>query len=224
MRIVICAAVIAALGACKGHKSKLDEMGSAPPPVAAGTSAAPKGDEPPRLPPVTPNKLAPVNNVLGPEGGVPTAGGTELATPIIDPQMVGGVSAKTKFVITPEIAGSLSYSGPSELTFTPARPFAFATDYKVDLQALETRDGVVAPAKGQSWTYSFKTPAFTVLGWAPPALDVEHHKVTMEVAFSGAVLPNIATAALRITVDGHALAGIAVLPAQITDPRTMLGS
>jgi uncharacterized protein YfaS (alpha-2-macroglobulin family) len=229
MRFVSCVAVVAALAACKGSKSRLAQ-GNVP--VAAGSGAAAKPDEAPKLPPVTPNKLAPVINVLGVENVVPTAVVIELATPIIDPQMVGGVSSKTKLVITPEIPGSLSYSGVSELTFTPARPFAFDKDYKVELQALETRDGVVSPAKGETWSYSFKTPAFTVMGWAPTSLDVDHHKVTMEVAFSGAVLANIAKAQLAVRVDGHAPAGIAVLPSrdphllplQIDDPKLKLGS
>lgn len=232
MRIVSCAVGIAMVAACKGHKSKLDDIGSAPSPTAKGGRDAPHGDQPPTLPPVTPNKLAPVINVLGAVDVVPTSVVIGLATPIVDPSMVGGASAKTKFAITPDIAGSLNYSGPSELTFTPARPFAFDTDYKVELQAVETRDGVVTPAKGDSWTYSFKTPTFTLVGWAPTALDIEHHKVTMQVAFSGAVLPNVAKAGLAITVDGHAPAGIAVLPTrdhhllpvQITDPRLKLGS
>lgn len=231
MRFIQVAAVVAALAACKGNKSKLDEMGSSPP-VASGGSAAVKTDEAPKLPPVTPKKLAPVINVLGVDNAVPTAVVIELATPIIDPGQLGAVSSKSKLVISPEVAGTLSYSGVSELTFTPARPLAFDTDYKVDLQALETRDGVVTPGKGEAWTFAFKTPAFTLMGWAPTALDVEHHKVVMQVAFSGAVMPNIAKGELAIRVDGHAPAGIAVLssrdphllPLQITDPKLKLGS
>src|SRR5689334_19744929 len=178
MRFVSCAAVVVALAGCKGHKSKLDDMGSAP--VAHAGSAAAKDNEAPKLPPVTPTKLAPVINVLGPENVVPTAIVIEMATPIIDQQQVGGVSSKTKLVITPELPGALAYSGVSELTFTPAAPLAFGTEYKVDLQAVETRDGVVTPNKGESWTYSFKTPAFTVMGWAPTEIDADKHKVTME--------------------------------------------
>ena len=85
MRFIQCAAVVVAvLAACKGNKSKLDEMGS-PPPVASSGSGAVKLDEAPRLPPVTPKKLAPVINVLGVENVVPTAVVIELATPIIEP-------------------------------------------------------------------------------------------------------------------------------------------
>src|SRR3569623_330589 len=103
MRFVTCAAVVAAaLVACKGHKSKLDEMGA--PQVAHTGSAAPaKENEAPKLPPVTPAKLAPVINVLGPENVVPSAVVIELATPIIDQSQVGGVSSKTKLSITPEV-------------------------------------------------------------------------------------------------------------------------
>jgi uncharacterized protein YfaS (alpha-2-macroglobulin family) len=235
MNRVSCVAVMAALVACKGSKSRLDEAGTSPPASAHGSGVANPGakiDEAPHLPPVTPTKLSPVINVLGADTVVPTAIVIELATPIVDPALVGTVSSKSKLVITPETAGSLTYSGVSELTFTPARPLAFGTTYQVDLQGLETRDGIVSPAKGEGWTYSFKTPAFALLGWAPTSLDVDHHKVTMEVSFSGAVLPNVAKSELAIRVDGHAPAGIAVLPTHdghflplvIDDPGLKLGS
>jgi len=175
MRIATCAVLIASLAACKAHKSKLDKIDSTPS-HASGEPGAPKGDEPPKLPPLTSAKLAPVINLLGAKGVVPTSVVVELATPIADPSMVGGVSAKTKLVITPEVAGTLSYSGPSELTFTPTRPLEFDTDYKIELQAVETRDGVVTSADGPSWTKRFKTPAFTLMNWAPVAVDLDHHK------------------------------------------------
>ncbi|HEX3482074.1 MAG TPA: MG2 domain-containing protein, partial [Kofleriaceae bacterium] len=126
----------------------------------------------------------------------------------------------------------LSHTGVSELTFTPSRPFDFDTAYQVELVAVDTVDGSIGPAAGEKWSYSFKTPAFKFLGWAPSAIDLEHHKIAMDLAFSGPVLPNVATAAMRITVDGKPPAGVAAQRSRepghvvvaLSDPKIVLGA
>jgi len=90
--------------------------------------------------------------------------------------------------ITPAIAGSLVHTGVSELTFTPSRPFEFDTSYQLELVSVDSIDGTIAPAAGDKWGYEFKTPAFKFLSWSPTDIDVEHHKITMDLAFSGPVL------------------------------------
>src|SRR5258708_7741940 len=104
---------------------------------------------PPKRAAVTPKKLAPIIHELGAEHVVPTAIVVELATPIVDRDATGSVSAQSVLKLTPELAGTLTYSGVSELTFTPTRPFAFDTTYEVELAKLETRDGALEPAAGE---------------------------------------------------------------------------
>ncbi|HEX8115210.1 MAG TPA: hypothetical protein VF516_46100, partial [Kofleriaceae bacterium] len=169
---------------------------------------------------------------LGADNQVPTAVVIELAAPVIDREAIGSASPKTNLKIAPAVDGELSHTGVSELTFTPSRPFDFDTTYQIELTGVDTVDGPVAPAAGETWSYSFKTPAFKFLGWAPSSIDVEHHKLAMDLAFSGAVLPNVATAALRITVDGKAPAGIAAQRSRdpshvvitLSDPKIALGA
>ena len=228
------ACAVAALGSCKNHKSLLDDPdGSAK--HGAGTtegSAVASVDAPPKRQAVTPTKLEPLIHELGMDHVVPTAIVIELATPIIDRDTVGAVSSKSVVTLTPEIAGTLTYSGVSELTFTPARPFDFDTDYKLELLKVETHDGVLQPAASQHWAYSFKTPEFKFLSWAPTAQDLIHHKITTEVAFSGAVLPNIARASMQFAIDGRVTNALTMLPShtmntvvvQLTDPAIKLGS
>ena len=226
------ASALLLLATCSGHKSKLDDFGKSG--AAASTSSEPtKGheDEPPR-PAVTAKKMQPLIHELGAEHVVPQSIVIELATPIVDKEHIGEVSAKSQLEITPETAGSLTYSAESELTFTPTRPFEFDTDYKVELQKVETRDGVLEPSSGETWSYSFHTPKFEVLGWAPTAIETDKHKVTMEVTFSGTVLPNVARAGMAFTIDGKPTTAVAMLPhrpsnvvaVQFTDARTQLGS
>lgn len=171
------------------------------------------GDAAPKRAAITPKTLAPVViHEITAENSVPTALVIELATPIIDKEGVGGPSPIANLKITPAVAGAFTHTGVSELTFKPTRPFDFDTTYQVELTAVDTLDGPVTPAAGEKWSYSFKTPAFKFLGWTPSDIDLEHKKITMDLAFSGAVLPNVANAAMTFTVDGKKPAGLTVVP------------
>src|SRR4029453_12425975 len=112
-----------------------------------------------------PARLHPVISEVGDDGVVPAALVIELATAIVDQGSVGQESARSVLEITPTVAGELKYSGPSTLTFTPARPLAFGQKYHVELKKLETRDAVVEPPAGERWTRDFETPAFAFLDW-----------------------------------------------------------
>ena len=225
-----CAVAIALLAiiACGGKKQE------APPnTVAAQDLAKGSGDGPPKRAAITPKSLSPVLiHELGAENVVPTAIVIELASPIIDRGAVGSPAPAANLKLTPQIAGSLIHSGISELTFTPSRPFEFDTSYQVELAEVDTIDGPIAPSAGEAWSYAFKTPAFKFLGWAPSEIDLDHHKIAMDVAFSGDVLPNIAKAAMSFAVDGKPVAGVAMKPSGVashvtfvlSDPRIGLGS
>ncbi len=231
-------AAITTLG-CKNNPSKLDDW---PPkgPVGPTTRTEDKTeqdkgiDAPPKREPVTAGRLSPIIHELGPDNVVPTSIVIQLAQPVIDKVDVGNATVKSRLKVTPDVPGRLVYSGVSELTFTPSRPFEFDTTYKVELEAVETRDGLLEqpPQGGDKWAAEFKTPTFALLGWAPSDLDVVKHTATMEIEFSGALLSNIARQSMTFTVDGGATNGIQVLPAQdqnivrvkMTDARIKLGS
>ncbi len=230
--ITSCALVAAVTTSCHSH-SKLDDLGQGPPPgVAAsspskGTAARVVAHEP-----ITATALQPMIHELGLEHHLPRAVVIELAAPIIDRASIGQVSPQSVVKITPEIAGRLTYSNTSELTFTPARPFAFDTEYTIELAKVETMDGVISPASNQKWSYSFKTPSFKLVSFAPTDVDLIGDNVTVELAFSGPVLPNVARAAMTLTVDGHAPTKISPLPShdsdvvvfRIDDPKIAIGA
>ncbi len=227
---------VVALAACQ-NKSLLDDWPSAARAKSEDKVAADKGvDAPPAREALTATKLAPVIHELGPDNAVPTTVVIQLAAPVIDRADVGQQTTKTVLKLTPAAAGTITYTGVSELTFTPSRPFAFDTTYKVDLAAVETRDGVLEAPKadqwGDKWSYSFKTPKFSFLGWAPTDLDLAKNTATMEVMFSGAVLANIARQSMTFTVDGKSIGGVQILAShqpnvvlvQLKDPRIKLGA
>ena len=228
--------MVAALAACQ-NKSLLDDWSPPAPAHEEDQAAEQKGiDAPPARDPVTAAKLRPVIHELGTDKAVPTSIVIQLAAPIVDRGDVGNTTTKTVLALTPPVDGSVRYTGVSELTFTPARPFSFETTYQVKLAAVETRDGVIeAPANDPwagAWTYSFTTPAFAFLGWAPSDLDLVKHSATMEVTFSGAVLPNLARQAMTFTVDGKAIGKVQSLPSyqpnvvtvRLDDPRIVVGA
>jgi uncharacterized protein YfaS (alpha-2-macroglobulin family) len=222
--------VAIAAGACGGKKAPSEDDGKT---VKAQDLAKGSGDAPPKRAAITPKTIAPVLiHELGSEDVVPTAIVIQLATPVIDREAVGSPSAAEHLKLTPAIAGTLVHTGISELTFTPTRPFDFATSYQVELTGVDTLDGEVAPAAGEKWTYSFQTPAFKILSWAPSDIDLDKKKIAMDIAFSGPVLPNVARAAMTFALDGRAPAGVALQPSgaashltvAITDPRIAVGS
>jgi alpha-2-macroglobulin len=229
-RCATCVAAIALLAvlACGGKKQ--DDPANT---VKAQDMAKGSGDGPPKRAEITPKSLSPVLiHELSSEGVVPTAIVIELASPIIDRDTVGSPSPAANLKLSPELAGTLIHTGISELTFTPARAFEFDTTYQVELTGVDTIDGVVAPAAGEKWSYSFKTPAFKFLGWSPSDIDLEHHKIAMDLAFSGPLLPNIARSAMSFAIDGRAASGVTLAPSGnpshvnvvLGDPRIALGS
>jgi uncharacterized protein YfaS (alpha-2-macroglobulin family) len=229
-RLATCVAGIALVAAACGGNKNADQAGGTAGSAAGKGSGS--GDAPKRAA-ITAKSLSPVViHELGADNQVPAAVVIELAAPVIDRQSVGSPSPAANLKITPAVAGELIHTGVSELTFTPSRPFDFDTAYQVELTGVDTVDGPIAPAAGEKWSYSFKTPAFRFLGWAPSSIDLPHHKLAMDLAFSGAVLPNVATAALRITVDGKVPAGVAAQrsrdPSHVVialgDPKIALGA
>jgi len=173
------AAIALVAAGCGGEKEpeKDKETTTATP----GVPGAPKGpeagkgsaDAPPRRAALTSKSLSPVViHEIASENVVPSAVVIELASPIIDRQTVGSESPSVNFKITPAIDGTLIHTGISELTFTPTRPFAFDTTYQVELVAVDTVDGTIAPLPPEKWSASFKTPPFKFLGWAPSDIDL----------------------------------------------------
>lgn len=236
-------AAVTAVASCKNNPSKLDDYPAKGGPIGSTARAEDrteqeKGvDAPPEREPVTAEKLAPIIHELGPDNVVPTSIVIQLAQPIIDKVDIGNATVKSRLKLTPEVAGRLTYTGVSELTFTPSKPFEFDTSYKVALEAVETRDGVLeAPPQSDTWaakwSSEFKTPAFGLLGWAPSDLDITKNMATMEVEFSGALLSNTARQAMTFTINGGATNAVQILPSQehhivrikLTDKRIKLGA
>jgi uncharacterized protein YfaS (alpha-2-macroglobulin family) len=222
--------VLVVAAACGGKKP--DDDGKAVKARDGATGATGSGDAPKRAA-ITAKLISPVViHELGADNVAPTSIVIELAAPVIDQATVGKPSPAGNLKITPAVAGTLIHTGISELTFTPEHSFEFDQTYQLELTEIDTRDGAIAPAAGDKWAYSFKTPAFKFLGWTPAEIDLEHHKVAMEVAFSGVVMPNIAQAAMSFAIDGRPVRGLPRaaggasnhVTVELTAPQLAIGS
>ena len=236
-RLATCVAGIALVvtAACSGKKNpeeaspgKPAEAGS-----AAGKARGSGAADAPKRAAITAKSLSPVViHELGADNVVPTAIVIELAAPVIDREAIGSPSPATNLKITPATAGELVHSGVSELTFTPSRPFDFDTTYQVELAGVDTLDGPIAAAAGEHGPTRSRPRRSSSSSWAPSDIDLDHHKITMDIAFSGAVLPNLARAAMQLTVDGKVPAGVAIqrnrdgshVVVALSDPQIALGA
>lgn len=236
MRSFVATAVIGLLG-CK-HPSKLDDdvTNEVPSRTGSGTGSAASKDEPKRSP-LTPAKLQPIISELGVEGATPSSIVVSFAAPIIERDESGRITSKTKLSIKPQVAGTLTYLGTSQIRFVPQAGFESATTYELELEEVETRDGVLQPPGNTRWKHTFTTPPFKLTGWAATSIDLKNHLAAMEVEFSAPVLANVARSMMTLTIDGQPITNVGVLPStsrmvasqntmtlSLSDPRLKVGS
>ena len=247
--IVVALGVVVAVGAslvggegCSGKKHGKGEPGQTTGEVigagmtgagaGSGESADDAEGKAPKRQPIVVARLAPLITALGAGGTVPDAIAIELAQSVIDSSDGFREDHDTVVAITPATPGTARRAGMSTVVWTPTQPLAFDTLYTVELKKLKTRDGVVSAPAGAPWRQTFRTPKFAVVGWAPTEVEVAGHRVTMAIRFTGPVLPNLARAALAITVDGRVPANVELLPTAsphvlaiaISDPKLAVGS
>jgi hypothetical protein len=227
-------ASVALVVACKSNPSVFDDGAGGDVSMLSSKKLDPDNKDQPA--PVTPAKLAPIISELGAENVNPSAIVVSFASPIIERDESGRVTSKSVLKIKPAVAGTLTYLGTSQLKFTPSAGFDSDTRYSIELEKVETRDGVIEPPGNTKWTHEFKTPAFRLMSWAPTGANLTMKNVTMELAFTAAVFANIARNAMTFTVDGAPVANVAVMPQRsnnlnphlmtvsLSDPRIKVGA
>jgi hypothetical protein len=176
--------------------------------------------------PLTAADLSPTIREVGGRDRIPSRIVVELALP----SRPEGYEEREKVAvlqIEPRVEGSLAWTGPSTLEFTPERGFKPATSYRVELEGVWTAQGLLeAPARG-AWTRSFTTPEFRLVDVGVLSLNEQAHKAEILLTFSGPFkdgdLPRNA-----FTIQGQPLASAAwrreprnptLARAILTDPR-----
>ncbi|WP_408890934.1 alpha-2-macroglobulin family protein [Myxococcus faecalis] len=150
----------------------------------AGTTAAVV-----KVPP-KPEAVTPIIRPQGAVGVLPQSIVIELARPLRPDDHE--VKPGTVVSISPQVAGNLTWSGPSTLTFNTSsgQAFSFGTEYTVKVVSLETDAGVVKAPSDDAWKHVFKTPTFQFLRIQPKQLDLAKSRIEVDVVFSGPVSPS----------------------------------
>ncbi|TSC32632.1 alpha-2-macroglobulin [Corallococcus sp. Z5C101001] len=161
------------------------EPASPPPPAAPPaptTAAAPVSSNAPL--PVRAETLSPIIRELASENSLPAGVAIEFALPV-RPHYER--TEGTAVTFTPEVAGSLRWTGPSSLLFTPSAGFTAGTTYVVSVDAVNTTAGVIKPPSERDWRYGFTTYAFKFVQLVPTRMDLLKGSVELNVDFSGPV-------------------------------------
>jgi len=218
----------ATLAGCKQETPKQPTSAAASPAAAtdAGTTARAAVTPPP------PESLTPIIRELSTEGVVPQ--GIVIEFPRAVSSGEGEVKKGTVVTVTPRVAGSLAWSSPSTLAFTPAGAgFGFDTKYTVALESLETEAGVVKPPSEGAWSHRFTTPVFGFVRIAPRQLDLLKGRVEVDAVFSGPVDLNAVRSRSTFQVEGQPISDVKwrtvptarnVLTAQLGHPRLKPGA
>lgn len=170
--------------------------------------------------------LLPVIDAVGPSGAIPERIVVQFADDVVPESAVGGLTRGTVLKIEPALPGRLVFTSPSTLEFTPRSSFAPDTSYRVQLEAVGTRDGLLLRPKEAGWAHRMETPRFRFSGMSLLEFSSESGEVALELRFTGQVDP--AEAARTIAIQPSAGSVSDVDWSATDDPRrlkvTLVGS
>ena len=121
---------------------------------------------------------------LSEQGVSPDAVLFRFARPIVESGQK--VTDDTRIRVVPDTPGTLVFTGPDTLKFTPTVGFLPDTDYTVEVMKVQTRDEPLSPTKDK-WTARFKTPPLSVVRLAVRNIDPVKKKAELELVFSGPI-------------------------------------
>lgn len=170
------------------------------PEVAAEETASDDALPPP--PPLTAARLAPEIREVGPEDTAPTRIVVRFAEPVVAEAAVGKEPGEgTVLRVEPPVPGALRFTSPSSLAFEPQTGFAPSTDYTVTLEAVATRDGVIAAPAAGRWSRHFTTPSFSFVRLSLERLDLSNKRAEVALHFSAPVTVDTVERFARFSVE-----------------------
>jgi uncharacterized protein YfaS (alpha-2-macroglobulin family) len=176
---------------------------------APGDAGRPAGEAAPEASgsapaPLTAEALAPVIRERALPGEMPDAVVIELARAAAPDGKVGLASEKTAVSLAPAAKVVTLWEGPSTLAVKPAQPLEYDTSYRLAVERIETRDGVLA---GKApWVHEFRTPRFGLVRLGLGRLSAG--KAEVEVVFAGPVKPDAVAPFLSFELGGERLDGV----------------
>ncbi|MCP4870196.1 MAG: hypothetical protein GY898_15940 [Proteobacteria bacterium] len=120
----------------------------------------------------------------GAEGAIPRSVVIQLAVDVVGADAVGSVTEGTVVKVDPPTEGTVQFTSPSTLEWTPAEPLMPSTRYRVWLGSVGTSSGELqAPHKG-AWITEFRTPGFVARQINLRSID-DNGEVVLELPFTG---------------------------------------
>ncbi len=184
-------AVLVGLTGCKKKEATTSDEANASFSAEGGSASAPK---------LTAQALSPVIREAGLPGELPDRIVIELGRDACPEDAVGNASGKTVAALTPGGKPVVSWERCSTLSVKPAEPLLYDTAYRLQVDAIETRDGPVSGAK--PWTHEFRTPEFGLVRLALGKLELEKGRAEVEVVFTGPVKAEAVAPFLAWQVNG----------------------
>jgi uncharacterized protein YfaS (alpha-2-macroglobulin family) len=228
------------LVACSSSTSEPEVAPPAPAPVPtleiAGPAEALEDDD--RVP-LRAADLKPILAAVAAPGVQPREIVVQFARRVIDDGQLGEVTEGTVLTIEPAARGRLVFRTPRTLVFEPAGPLSPSTRYRVVLEAVDTRSGVLSAPDGEAWSTSFTTPKAELLEVRlverirdePRRGRAARHQVHLELDFSGPVRPARVAALLearvgstRLTIDANPSMQSHQVAVRLTSPLLEVGA
>ena len=137
----------------------------------------------------------------GADGAIPGGVVIQFAVDVVGTDAVGSVTEGTVVEVDPATPGTLKFTSPSTLVWTPDAALMPSTKYRVGLSSVGTAAGAIeAPHKG-AWLSEFRTPAFVARSMKLRSID-DHRdeEVVVELPFTGPFDLSTLIASARFTV------------------------
>jgi alpha-2-macroglobulin len=166
----------------------------------AGTAeAAPRASERAAL---TAGDLRPVIRPVGAEGSIPREVVVQFGARVVTADVVGSITEGTVVSLDPPVPGQARFTSETTLTWEPDKPLLPDTRYRVRLESVGTRDGLVQAPHQVAWLYEFKTPGFVPRELSTNRVDLDEHQVGLDLSFTGPVSPVQLSRLALVRLDG----------------------
>ncbi len=151
---------------------------------------------------LTAGDLRPVIRPVGAEGSIPREIVVEFGARVVTPDVVGSITEGTVLSFDPPVPGRAKFVGETTLAWTPEQPLLPNTKYRVRLESVGTRDGLVEAPHHVSWLFEFRTPTFAPRELAATRVDLDEHQVGLDLSFSGPVSAVQVSRLATVRLDG----------------------
>lgn len=151
---------------------------------------------------LTAGDLRPVIRPVGADASIPREVVVQFGARVVTPDVVGSITEGTVISLDPPVPGQARFTSESTLTWQPDKPLLPNTRYRVRLESVGTRDGLIEAPHHVAWLYEFRTSQFVPRELAATRVDLDEHTVGLDLSFSGPVSAVQVSKLAAVRLDG----------------------